>query len=129
MTKLSRAVGLALGLCAVALSANAAPASGRYLVVFKTDVLPADAATRIAHNGGRLVRTFDAVGVVAVTGNSTFAERMARDTKVLAVGAEHVFARPDHAMTSVDEDAAAEAAPTPADNLYNAYQWDMRRIG
>ena len=129
MTKLSRAVGLALGLCAVALSANAAPASGRYLVVFKTDVVPADAAARIARNGGRLTRTFDAIGVAAVVGNATFADRMSRDAKVLTVGAEHVFAQPDHALMPVDEDAAAEASPTPADNLYNAYQWDMRRIG
>lgn len=129
MSKLIRAAGLALGLCGVALSVQAAPTTGRYLVVFKTDVLPADAATRIARNGGRLVRTFDAVGVATVTGNAAFADRMARDTKVLAVGAEHVFARPDHAMMPLDENAAAEAAPTAADNLYNAYQWDMRRIG
>lgn len=129
MKQLVRTIGLVLGIGALAASAQAAPASGRYLVVFKTDVLPADAAARIARNGGRVTRAFDAIGVAAVAGDSGFAARMARDGKVLTVGPEHVFARPGHAAMPIDEAAAPDAVPTSADNLYAAYQWDMRRIG
>lgn len=129
MKQLVLATGLAIGIGAVAASAQAAPASGRYLVVFKTDVLPADAATRVARNGGRVTRTFDAIGVAAVAGDAAFAARMARDGRVLTVGPEHVFARPEHATMPIGEGATSDAAPTPADNLYAAYQWDMRRIG
>lgn len=104
--------------------------NGRYLVVFKSDVLPADAATRIQRNGGQLVRAFDQIGVVAVTGNPTFAGRMAKDTKVLSVGTEHMFQLPDVATDALadSEAGSVEGAPTAADNLY-FYQWDMRRIG
>ncbi len=128
MHKLARAITMALGLVGVAASAHA---GGRYVVVFKSELLPADAAVRIANSGGKVNRSFQQIGVVTVSGDATFAKRIAKDTKVLSVGSEHFFKRPDTVSIPMsDADiAAAEAAPTAADGLYKAYHWDMRRIG
>jgi subtilisin family serine protease len=113
-----------------AASTTSAPV-GRYLVVFKTDVLPADATQRITKQGGIVNRAFDPIGVVVVNADAGFVTRMSRDTKVLSVGTEHVFQLPDTASREMttEEMGDVEGAPTPADNLYNAYQWDMRRMG
>jgi subtilisin family serine protease len=56
---------------------------------------------------------------------------MSRDTKVLSVGTEHVFQLPETTSRelTVEELGDVEGAPTAADNLYNSYQWDMRRMG
>lgn len=132
-----KAATLTLAVLAAIASTSAAAAqpdagadNGRYLVVFKTEAVPTDVAARIARNGGQLVREFDQIGVAAVTGDAAFASRMARDTKVLSVGAEHLFAMPETATFELAESEAgsAEGAPTAADNLHY-YQWDMRRIG
>ena len=104
---------------------------GRYLVVFKSEVLPADAAQRITKQGGRINRAFDQVGVVVVNADAGFVTRMGRDTKVLSVGTEHVFQLPEATSRELTQEELGdiEGAPTPADNLYNADQWDMRRMG
>jgi subtilisin family serine protease len=128
---LAVATAMALG----AVVANAAPATqtatnGRYLVVFKAEALPGDVAQRVARNGGQLVGSFAQIGVVSVVAPADFVLKMSKDTKVLAVGTEHVFRLPEYTAIEADipEAASTEAAPVPADNLYG-YQWDMRRIG
>ena len=138
MQTVAKAIAMAAGSVLIAGAAQAGvktnastqSPSGRYVVVFKTDVLPADAATRISKNGGKLTRAFDQVGVTIVQGDAAFASRMAKDTKVLSVGAEHFFRLPAAVSLELSTDsAAAEAAPTAADGLYGSYQWDMRRLG
>jgi subtilisin family serine protease len=114
---------------AAAKAPTPAQANGRYLVVFKTDTLPSDAAKRIAASGGKVIRTLEQIGVVAAVGNATFASKIAKDAKVLSVGPEHMFAAPDVKSVELTGDAAApEAGPVAADNLYY-YQWDIRRVG
>ena len=128
-----RALSLALLAALASTSAIAATASApsRYLVVFKSETLPADAAQRVLKAGGQPVRSFGAIGVMAVSGDATFVARIGKDTKVLSVGTEHVFQLPEVTEREFAdaEPADPEAAPLPADNLYNLYQWDMRRIG
>jgi subtilisin family serine protease len=121
---------------AAATAAAKAPAptqaNGRYLVVFKTDTLPSDAAKRIAASGGKVIRTFEQIGVVAAVGNATFASKIAKDAKVLSVGPEHMFAAPDVKSVKVTDDVAVPepaAGPVPGVDTYYAYQWDIRRIG
>lgn len=128
-------LSLALATALAATAAHAAPASqtpahGRYLVVFKSDTLPTDAAQRITKNGGKPVLSFNEVGVVTVVGTADFAYKMSKDTNVLAVGPEHVFRLPEYTAIEADDSntAVTDATPLPSDNLYG-YQWDMRRIG
>ncbi len=99
--------------------------NGRYLVVFKTDTLPASAAAQVRAAGGTVNRAFPQIGVVAASGGPGFAAAMAKSSSVAAVGQERFVAAPD---VTAQEFADTEAAPTSADNLY-FYQWDMRRMG
>ncbi|HEU0036586.1 MAG TPA: S8 family peptidase [Kofleriaceae bacterium] len=102
---------------------------GRYIVVFKSDRVPADAAARVAKAGGTANRTLSDVGVMTATGDAAFAAKLAKDTAVLAVGPEQLYNVPDVTSMEVadDELGTVEGAPTAADNLY-FYQWDMRRM-
>lgn len=115
---------------ATAFAVVAAPAhAGTYLVVFKSQNLPTDAAQRISAQGGKLQRSFDAIGVAAVSGDAGFVARMQRDSGVLAAGVETFHAAPKMTRVSSDPEAAqTDGAPLPSDTRY-AYQWDMRRIG
>jgi subtilisin family serine protease len=119
------AVAMAAVITAVAVPAQA----GTYLVVFKSQNLPADAVQRVAAQGGKLQRSFDAIGVAAVSGDAAFATRMQRDSGVLAVGSEtfHAAAKPVTGASEPDV-AQTDGAPLPSDTRY-PYQWDMRRIG
>ena len=84
MNKLPRAIAMALGIFGFAATVHAGSigfAGGRYLVVFKSDVLPADAQARIARNGGTVTRAFDQIGVVSVSGDAAFVKRMRRTRK------------------------------------------------
>lgn len=127
MHKLATAIAVAVGSLALLASASAtAGTPNRYVVVFKSNTLPADAALLVSANGGKLTRAFKQVGVATVQGDAAFASRMAKNGKVLSVGTEHVFKLPQTVRREV---ADLEGAPTAADNLYAAYQWDMRRMG
>jgi subtilisin family serine protease len=136
----------ALGACAIDddstsdVTAEAtAQGSGRYLVVFKSEALPADLEQRVTKYGGRVARTLPEIGVATVGGNAAFAAKLAKDAAVLAVGPERVLSLPTvntlelvgDEPEAVDESVVSpEGAPTSADDLYlRGYQWDMARIG
>ena len=126
---------LAVVLCSTAAlaatnTAASAQPNGRYLVVFKSDTLPSDAAKRIVSSGGKVIRAFGQIGVVSAIGNATFAGKIAKDAKVLSVGPEHMFAAPDvKVVEDTETDAVPEAGPVPPDNQRWFYQWDIRRVG
>lgn len=108
---------------------QAQSSTDRYLVVFKAEKVPADLATRIAANGGTLIRAFNEIGVASVIGDEKFAARMGHDAQVSSVGAEHVFGLPETTAVELPSVADPMGAPTAADVYYKTYQWDMRRIG
>lgn len=134
-------LALALAACAAGDDDTAALESGlqsggvgRYLVVFKSETLPADAAARVTKAGGQVVKSIPEIGVLAAAGNATFAAKLARDTSVQAVGVEELYAAPQEHSEAVTEavdadDATPDGAPTAADAFYFRRQWDMRRIG
>ncbi|WP_019587062.1 S8 family peptidase [Deinococcus apachensis] len=93
----------------------------RYIVVFKTEGGPADAAGRVARAGGRLGRNLSGVGVLTATGDAAFGRRMAADAEVLAVGPEGHLSLP-----AVQE--VTSTGTRSSDDL-SGQQWDMRRIG
>jgi subtilisin family serine protease len=138
-----RSVETSLAVRSAALSVNSRheTAKSRYVVVFKGDTTPRDLMQRVEKAGGALSLRIDAIGVVTVTGDETFAARMARDPKVLAVGLEFFDELPETTQVELEEaegsllaEGAGEEtqgtylAPTPADNLYY-YHWNVRRIG
>ncbi len=129
-------LAVALGTVAAAgTSGKVVQPNGRYLVVFKSDTLPADATSRIVKSGGTVIRAFDRVGVVSAFGDAAFVSKIAKDATVLSVGPEHLFAAPDvrvsGEVTEPDAVASPEPAlgPVPATDTYYRYQWDIRRLG
>src|SRR5687767_11612333 len=66
-------------------------ATRRYLVVFRSETMPADAATRMTRAGGAMTRSLGQVGIALAVGNEQFAGKLAKDPTVLAVGPEHFF--------------------------------------
>jgi subtilisin family serine protease len=100
-----------------------------YLVLYKQQAVPADAATRIAKAGGSLVTAYDAIGVaVARSNNSAFSNRLATDSRVEGATATTKFASK---LEPAQADAGAGDLPnlpaTDADTL-SPLQWDMRQI-
>lgn len=116
------------------LSAQGVGGVGRYVVVFKADVLPSNARQLIEAAGGQVTSSAANIGVVTVKGNAAFARNIAKNGLVDSVGTEHHYnlIEPGRIVElSADQAASVDAtigAPTAADNLY-PYQWDMRRIG
>ena len=84
MHKLATAIAAAIGSLVLLSAASvdaatpSAPATNRYVVVFKSGTLPADAALRVRANGGKVTRSFQQVGVATVQGDAAFAARMAK---------------------------------------------------
>jgi subtilisin family serine protease len=100
-----------------------------YLVLYKQQAVPADAATRIEKAGGSLVTAYDAIGVaVARSNNSAFSSRLATDSRVEGATATTKFA-------SKLEPAQADAGtgdlpnvPATDGDTFSGLQWDMRQI-
>jgi subtilisin family serine protease len=108
---------------------TATAGNGRYLVVFKTDTLPASAAAQVRAAGGIVNRAFPKLGVVSAAGGPGFAAAMAKSSSVAAVGQERFVAAPEvMTLETVAADATAEAGPQPIDGYEIAYGWDMRRM-
>lgn len=60
-----------------------ADATENYIVLYKQEVVPAEAAATIANAGGTLVKSYDQIGVViARSDNSSFRELLLNDTRI-----------------------------------------------
>jgi subtilisin family serine protease len=101
-----------------------AGAEQTYLVVYKQQALPADAAASISGAGGTIVATYDAIGVaVAHSDSSTFRDNLIKDSRIDGVSATPALA------TRLNDDTAVDDASTTAltATLTNR-QWDMDQI-
>jgi lantibiotic leader peptide-processing serine protease len=108
-------------------------ATETYLILYKQQAVPADAATRIASAGGSLLFAYNAIGVaVARSNNSAFRNRVVTDARVDGASATTKFG------SSLDGGAVAnEAGGSPGDlpnapatdaDTFSPLQWDMRQI-
>jgi subtilisin family serine protease len=103
-----------------------------YIVLYKQQAVPANAAGMIEEAGGTLVHSYDAIGVaIAESTSSSFSSKLQADNKVDGVSSTAAFG------VKVESDFA-DAGPPPGD-LPNApvddtleplwsLQWDMRQI-
>src|SRR5450759_3557562 len=105
---------------------SAAPAQAgtteTYLVLYKANSVPADAATSIANAGGTLVYAYDAIGVaIARSDSAGFRDALLKDKRVDGASATTGFG--SRLEMGVDDETAADAVVIPAG--FN-YQWDMK---
>jgi subtilisin family serine protease len=112
-----------------------ADAMENYIVLYKLEAVPADAATTIANAGGTLVKSYDVIGVAIARSDSTsFRDNLLNDSRIENAAATTSFGvslKNDQAI-----DGAAEGPPlgdlpnlsaSDSDNLSH-FQWDMRQI-
>jgi subtilisin family serine protease len=101
-----------------------------YIVLYKGQSVPSDAAASIQRAGGSLVYSYSQIGVaIARSDSSSFRTTLMRDGKIEGVSGTAAFA------TRFDEGAASDsgegdlpnAPATDSDNL-SGLQWDMRQI-
>jgi len=106
-------------------------AAQTYIVLYKANAVPSNAATQITKAGGTLVYSYSAIGVaIASSANTSFAANTLKDTRVQGAAATTNFA------TQLSDDLnAADASETPvvdipatdSDSL-SGLQWDMVQI-
>jgi subtilisin family serine protease len=104
-------------------------ATETYLVLYKQQAVPADAATRIAQAGGSLVQAYGAIGVVvARSNNSAFGSRVAADSRVQGAAATTKFASKLDAGAASGQTGDLPNAPATDTDTFSGMQWDMRQI-
>jgi lantibiotic leader peptide-processing serine protease len=117
---------VAVGTAATSSSTDAA---ANYLVVYKGQSVPSDAAGTIASAGGSLVYAYDQIGVaVARSDNSSFRDNLLTDKRVDNASSTAGLATqlPDEQVEAGPADLP-NAPATDADSL-SGLQWDMRQI-
>jgi subtilisin family serine protease len=104
-------------------------ATGRWIVVYKNEAVPNNAADKISRAGGKHALSVPGIGVATAVGDGAFAAKLAKDPAVLAVGPEILRLAPKavHAEAVTEEDTYADPAAT--DSGYVWFQWYYRRIG
>ncbi|HEY3109041.1 MAG TPA: S8 family serine peptidase [Chloroflexota bacterium] len=132
--RLGAALSLIATLLVLSSTAASADAVQTYLVLYKQQAVPADAARAIAGAGGTLVYGYDAIGVaVARSGSASFQTAIRKDSRV-----EEVAATTGLAVRVRDDALDADGQGPPPGSLPNApagdadsfspLQWDMRQI-
>jgi lantibiotic leader peptide-processing serine protease len=126
------ALATAAVLVATSLATGASSGSdANYVILYKSQSVPSDAAKTIANAGGTLVYSYDQIGVaIARSSNSSFGANVLKDNRVDGASATTNFA-----SRLPDEQASAEAATgdlpnapaTDSDSLSDL-QWDMKQI-
>jgi subtilisin family serine protease len=131
-----RVLCLALATAAVLIATGLATgASGdsaaTYVVLYKAQSVPSDAAKTIANAGGTLVYSYDQIGVaIARSSNASFRDSVLKDNRV-----DGASATTDFASKLPDEQAPADAAtgdlpnaPASDSDSLSPLQWDMKQI-
>ena len=111
--------------CAAPTWAQASATDAPYILVFDRDNLPAAVEKLVLNAGGELLFWFPEVGIAAARANdANFASVVMLDVSVTDVGAAGRWSVPQTVMFSPEFDE-----PTEADIYYDAFQWDIRRVG
>jgi lantibiotic leader peptide-processing serine protease len=132
---MSRSMGrrmLLVAAVAVQSLALAAPASAeKYIVLYKSSSVPVDASRTIHDAGGRVVASYDEIGVVVADSDvASFRDAVMRDNRIEgAEGTSRYGTRLPPVQTESHDEQPPELPNAPAgqDPLF-PLQWDMRQI-
>jgi lantibiotic leader peptide-processing serine protease len=109
---------------------NATGGSGeKYIVLYKSQSVPSDAAATIAKAGGSLVYSYGQIGVaIAESASASFRDNLLRDNRVENASVTGKFAtRLPDTQAGTDTGDLPNAPATDADS-FSGLQWDMRQI-
>jgi subtilisin family serine protease len=121
---------LVMAVAASLLAGGAASAAGssNYLVVYKSQNVPNDAATSIQNAGGTIVTSYSQIGVVIARSDSdTFRSTLLKDGKVENASPTAGFATQLPSQDTTQGGDLPNAPATDSDTL-SGLQWDMRQI-
>jgi subtilisin family serine protease len=126
----------ALATAALVAALSAAGSAGNtetstYLVLYKQQAVPADAARAIERAGGTLVSAYDQIGVaIARSDAAGFAEALQRDARVERAAATARYGVRLDTVDEADGPPPGDLANTPASDTdtLSGLQWDMRQI-
>src|SRR4051812_15223319 len=118
---------------ALALAGSAG--ASNYIILYKQNATPANAAQIVSQAGGSYVYAYNQIGVViAKSTNASFRDNILTDNRVEGVSATDQFAsklEPDQATDSGDgggNPGALPNAPATDADTFTPLQWDMRQI-
>jgi subtilisin family serine protease len=120
----------------LAVSASAlATGSETYVVLYKTNAVPANAAATISAAGGRLVWSYGEIGVaIAQSADPSFASKAKKGAGVQdAASTTGLAVQIDGSLSAIDaldasKDVPAPGTPAPGDDSLSGLQWDMVQI-
>jgi len=125
---LAAAVFVTVGTAATSSSAGAA---ANYIVLYKGQAVPKDAASTIAAAGGSLVYAYDQIGVaIARSDNASFRDNLLKDSRIENASSTAGFATQlpnEQVDAGGPPDDALPNSPATEDPLFSL-QWDMRQI-
>src|SRR6266498_4046457 len=124
------ALTLVAGLTAIINAPSAhSSATGTFLVVYKGNSVPKDAASVISKAGGTLVYSYDSIGVaIARTTDSSFRDKLMADTRIQGASATGHFGL-QLGEANLGTDNGSPGSPTPgSDDSLSHLQWDMDQI-
>jgi len=113
-----------------AATSGGAGAAANYIVLYKSQSVPMDAASTIAAAGGNLVYTYDQIGVaIASSSNASFRDNLLKDNRIDNASATSAFATqlPNGQVAAGGPDALPNSPAADTDSL-SPLQWDMRQI-
>jgi subtilisin family serine protease len=126
-----RAIVCALIALAAAVAAPAAFGSS-YIVLYKQQAVPADAAATIQKAGGTFVYAYPQIGVVIARSDSTsFRDNLLKDARIENASSTAGFGiqLPDQSTDASGPPAGdLPNAPATDADTFSALQWDMRQI-
>ena len=126
-----RAARLSVGILitAIALAFASAAGAARYLVVYKSEAVPGNAATAIQSAGGQIVASYDQIGVVVADSSSdSFAAILAGDKKVDGVSALEGLSFGLEQDSAADWEGDLPNLPATDSDTFSGMQWNMREI-
>jgi subtilisin family serine protease len=127
---------LALALVTAALLVATSLAAGgnsaaNYVILYKAQSVPSDAAKTIANAGGTLVYSYDQIGVaIASSSSSSFRANLMNDNRVDGASATTNFASqlPDEQASADSSSGDLPNAPATDTDTLSGLQWDMQQI-
>ena len=113
-----------------AATSNSAGAASNYIVLYKGQAVPKDAAATITKAGGTLVYAYDQIGVaIARSDNTSFRDNLLKDARIDNASPTAGFATqlPNEQAAAGPPDGGLPNSPATEDPLFSL-QWDMRQI-
>jgi subtilisin family serine protease len=126
---IAAAAFVAGGTAATSLSTGTA---ANYIVLYKAQAVPKDAATSIANAGGTLIYSYDQIGVAFARSDSvSFRDNLLKDSRVENASATAGFATQlpnEQADAGGPPDGDLPNSPATDTDSLSPLQWDMRQI-